>query len=108
MPTTIFTGYTFVNYRVSLILTVTATPTQPTCLVVTGSIKINTPAPAIGLTYSIDGTTYTNTTGVFNGLAPKTYSVTVKNAGGCISTATTITINAPPSPPATPLQGQVY
>src|SRR5439155_1244014 len=45
---------------------------------------------------------YTNTTGVFSGLTPNTYSITVKNASGCISTATSITINAQPQTPATP------
>src|SRR5439155_25360888 len=45
---------------------------------------------------------YTNTTGVFSGLTPNTYSITVKNASGCISTATSITINAQPQTPPTP------
>ena len=35
-------------------------------------------------------------------LAPNTYSVTVKNASGCISAATSYTINAAPSTPAAP------
>ena len=55
-----------------------------------------------GLSYSINGTDYTNTTGIFAGVAPGTYSVTVKNAAGCISTATTATINGAPTAPAAP------
>jgi hypothetical protein len=49
---------------------------------------VSAPAPAAGISYSIDGTTYTNTTGVFNSVAPGNYNVTVKNAAGCISSAT--------------------
>ena len=37
---------------------------QPTCAVPTGTIVVTAPTGA-GLTYSIDGTTYTNTTGTF-------------------------------------------
>ena len=48
------------------------TPTQPTCAVATGTITVTAPAPAAGITYSIDGTTYTNTTGVFTTVAPGT------------------------------------
>jgi hypothetical protein len=66
----------------------TATLTQPTCTTPTGTITITSPTPAAGITYSIDGINYTNTTGIFTGLAPNTYSVTVKNASGCISAAT--------------------
>src|SRR4030095_9576574 len=75
----------------------TATLTQPTCTTPTGTITITSPPPAAGITYSIDGINYTNTTGIFTGLAPNAYSVTVKNASGCISTATNYTINSIPS-----------
>ncbi|MCX6257451.1 MAG: hypothetical protein NTW49_06085, partial [Bacteroidia bacterium] len=37
---------------------------QPTCNIPTGTITITAPTGA-GITYSIDGSTYTNTTGVF-------------------------------------------
>src|SRR5678809_168180 len=71
------------------------TPTSPTtCTATTGTITVTAPAPAAGISYSIDGTTYTNTTGVFNNVAPGTYNVTVKNAAGCISSATQAIINA--------------
>jgi hypothetical protein len=75
-----------------------ATPTasataQPTCVVSTGTITVTAPT---GMNYSIDGSNYTNTSGVFTGLAVGSYTVTAKNASGCISAATApIAINAP-------------
>jgi hypothetical protein len=53
---------------------------QPTCAVATGTITVS--ARLEGITYSIDGSTYTNTTGIFTNVAA--YSVTVKMLG-CIS-----------------------
>src|SRR6185436_6506568 len=80
----------------------TVTSTDPaTCTDVTGTITVTAPLGA-GLSYSINGTDYTNTTGIFTGVAPGTYNVTVKNAAGCISSATTATINAAPAGPAAP------
>jgi|GEM_PF-992377 len=76
----------------------TVTLTQPTCSVATGTITVTAPT---GMTYSIDGTTYTNTTGIFNNVSTGTYTVYAKNASGCIST-TTATINAQPATPAVP------
>jgi len=80
----------------------TATLTQPTCALSTGTITVTAPAPGAGMTYSIDGSAYTNTTGIFALLTANTYSVTAKNAAGCISAATTETINAQPATPAAP------
>ena len=74
---------------------------QPTCAVPTGTITVTAPTGA-GLTYSIDGTTYTNTTGIFTLVAPGTYNVTVKDAGGCISAATQVIVNGAPGAPAAP------
>jgi gliding motility-associated-like protein len=81
----------------------TVTITQPTCDLGTGSITITQPAPATGITYSIDGTDYTNSTGVFTSLVPAAYSVTVKNAAGCISSALSVTVNAAPPIPSQPV-----
>ena len=79
----------------------TASATQPSCSVATGEITVT--SSLTGLSFSIDGSDYTNTTGVFTGLVANTYSVTAKNAAGCISSpATAITINAQPATPATP------
>jgi hypothetical protein len=78
----------------------TATPvtslTQPTCTLATGTITITSPT-GTGMTYSINGLTYTNTTGIFSGVASGPYSVTAKNASGCISPAASITINGQPT-----------
>jgi hypothetical protein len=49
---------------------------QPTCAVATGTITV-TVWTGTGITYSIDGSTYTNTTGIFTNVLA-TYSVTVK------------------------------
>ena len=80
-----------------------ATPTSPaTCTDLTGTITVTAPAPALaGITYSIDGVTYTNTTGVFTGIGPGTYNVTY-NDGTCISAALPVTINPAPTAPAAP------
>ena len=74
---------------------------QPTCSVATGTITVTAPTET-GLTYSIDGSTYTNTTGVFTGVAAGTYSVTAKNSTGCISASTSVTVNAQPATPSVP------
>ena len=85
--------------------------TQPTCAVATGTITVTAPVGA-GLTYSIDGVTYTNTTGVFAGVAAgTTYQVTVQNAAGCISAATAAVVNTQPTTPAVPtvnISGQLH
>src|SRR5207342_3133262 len=73
---------------------------QPTCALNTGTIVVTAPTGA-GLTYSIDGTNYQAGT-TFNGLVPGNYDVTVKNAGGCVSAATTLTVNTAPTAPAAP------
>ena len=62
----------------------TVTLIQTTCYIATGTIIVTSPK-GIGMTYSIDGSTYTNTTGIFTLLPPGTYTVTAKNADGCIS-----------------------
>ena len=59
---------------------------QPTCSVSTGTITITAPIGA-GITYSIDGVTFTNITGIFSQVPAGTYTVTAKNQDGCISTS---------------------
>ena len=75
--------------------------TQPTCTVATGTITIS--SSIAYLAFSIDGTTYTNTNGIFTAVAIGTYSLTARNSSGCTSTATSVTLNAQPSTPAAPL-----
>ena len=77
--------------------TLPATPTvsvttQPTCAVHTGTVTITAPT-GTGITYSIDGSTYTNTTGIFIGVAPDVYTVTAM-LNSCVSFGTTVTVNA--------------
>ncbi len=73
---------------------------QPTCAVPTGTIVVTAPTGA-GLQYSIDGTTY-QASQTFNLVAPGTYDVTVRNAAGCVSAATSLTVNGAPTAPAAP------
>lgn len=78
-----------------------ATVAQPTCEIPTGTITVSSPL-APGNTYSLDGTTYLNNTGVFTGIIPGTYAVSVKNANGCISANTIVVVNPKPEGPAAP------
>jgi hypothetical protein len=80
--------------------------TQPTCSVATGTITVTSPA-ASGMTYSVNGSTYTNSTGVFSGLAIGTYNVTAKSSVGCISSAVSATVNAQPTVPTQPTLGSL-
>jgi hypothetical protein len=71
------------------------TPTQPNCKTPTGTVKVTSPSPAAGITYTITGTNpvvaaVTNTTGVFSGLAAGNYNVATTN--GCTSSPTTVVI----------------
>jgi gliding motility-associated-like protein len=59
------------------------------------------------MTYSADGSTYTNTTGVFALLTPGNYTVTAKSSAGCISAGTIVTINAQPVTPSVPALGAI-
>jgi hypothetical protein len=64
--------------------------TQPDCLVTTGTIEVLSPTGE-GISYSIDGESYQEST-IFDGLLPGVYSVTVMNASNCVSDALTATI----------------
>jgi gliding motility-associated-like protein len=66
------------------------------CASASGSITITSPAPAAGITYSINGTTYTNTTGIFTNLSPGTYLVSAQFPTGCKSPEKTVVISANP------------
>lgn len=70
---------------------------QPTCTDPTGAINITSPIGA-NLQFSI-GVSYQSSP-IFNGLAPGTYSVTTKDAGsGCISSSSVLVINNVPATP---------
>ena len=89
--------------------TPTVTLTQPACGSATGTITVTAPTGA-GMTYSINGSAYTNTSGIFTSVAAGTYNVTAKNAAGCISAATSVTLNANPIPvtPIITFNGHVF
>ena len=74
---------------------------QPTCEISTGSIIVSSPL-APGYLYSLDGATYFNNSGVFTGIAPGTYAVSVKNANGCIGANSIVVVNPKPAGPSAP------
>ena len=79
------------------------TITNPTCSVTTGTISVTAPL-GVGYTYSIDGSNYSNTTGLFTGLTPGlSYNVTVRSSTGCTSNATVAAIAAALVVPAQPV-----
>lgn len=76
-----------------------ASAQQPACNATTGTITVTSPTGA-NLEYSIDGTNYQAST-TFTTVAPNTYSITVRNMiTGCVSAASSVTVNAAPSVPA--------
>ncbi|MFV5697155.1 T9SS sorting signal type C domain-containing protein [Flavobacterium sp. ZT3R17] len=100
-------SYLWVSLSSSSPATPTASVTsQPSCSSAIGTITITAPTGS-GITYSIDGVNYTNTTGVFNSVGVGTYSVTAKNASGCISSVKSVTVNPQPSTPSAPIVGAI-
>lgn len=87
-------GVTLTVNAVSVAPTASATQ-QPSCQDNTGVIAVTSPASGTGYSYTINGSDYSNISGVFTGLAPGLYNVKVKNnSSGCESPLTPITINA--------------
>src|SRR5690606_26560675 len=73
-------------------VTATASVTlQPNCSISTGTITVS--SVLTGHFYSIDGLDYSNTDGIFSGLAPGSYNVTARNASGCVSSPTSVVVN---------------
>ncbi len=68
-----------------------ASITQPTCAATTGRITVT--SSKAGLSFSLNGSAY-NTTGIFTGVAPGTYSLTATNSSGCVSSSTSVVISA--------------
>jgi len=67
---------------------------QPSCMDNTGVITVTSPAAGTGFAYSIDGSTFTNTTGVFTGLSAGGYNVSVRNTTSlCTSPSVPVTVN---------------
>ncbi|MBL0048747.1 MAG: gliding motility-associated C-terminal domain-containing protein [Bacteroidetes bacterium] len=76
---------------------VTAIPSATFCNSNNGSINAYGSGGASPLQYSINGNVY-QSSGLFTGLAPGAYTVTVKDVNGCLST---IGVNIPNSPAPT-------
>ena len=69
--------------------------TQPNCDVTTGTITATSlEATSYILTKISDGSNFTNTDGIFSGLAVGPYDVTIQNSAGCISPAVRINITS--------------
>lgn len=93
-------GCVSINYPITIVVNAlpvapTASATQqPTCDVNTGTITVTSPASGTGFSYSLDGVTFSNTTGIFTGLATGTYNVSVRNNTTlCQSPTTAVIIN---------------
>jgi len=74
---------------------------QPSCTISTGTIKVSSSTSS--LTFSIDGSNYINTNGIFTGVIAGTYSVSSKNNSGCASAATVVTVTPQPAIPSVPV-----
>jgi len=88
----------------TLLVTVYAVPTAPTvgitaptCANANGSVAIT--SSTTGLTFSTDGTNYAAYVTPFTVAAGASYSITAKNAGGCVSTITSGTMATQPLGP---------
>jgi hypothetical protein len=78
-----------------------ASITQPSCTTSTGSLTITSPT-GTGFQYSINSGPWQSGTN-FSGLTSGTYSITAKNANGCISAASIVTIDPQPATPGAPV-----
>lgn len=73
--------------------TITATAAAPAnCGNATGSISITATGGVAPLQYSIDGSNF-QASNIFNAILPGTYTATVKDANGCLSTRVVVVAN---------------
>jgi hypothetical protein len=79
-------------------ITLIATPNQPMCSSQTGSINASATGGTGTFTYSKDGVNF-QVNGSFGGLSAGPYTVTAKDANGCMASLP-VTINAAPLPMA--------
>lgn len=101
----ISTGLT-INKVPMIPATPVASAVQPNCNVPTGTIEVRSPLNS-GYEYSLDGITYQSSP-VFAGLAPRVYSLRVKETVlGCDSKSTMLTISNVALAPATPVANVV-
>ncbi len=100
-PTCISDGTFVVNAVPSLPANPVATLTQPTCIILTGSIEITNPVGA-GIEYSLDGITWQSSS-LFSGLSQGNYTVFVRDIlvdTTCVSDADFLIDGVPDSPTA--------
>ncbi|GAB3991969.1 hypothetical protein GCM10028807_23780 [Spirosoma daeguense] len=82
----------------------TVSVTQPTCITLTGTIQVLTPAS--GVQYSFNNGISYQASASQAGLQPDVYQLKVRNsATGCESPVTSVTINPVPSPPIVSIIG---
>ncbi|MGK4567239.1 Ig-like domain-containing protein [Flavobacterium sp. 3HN19-14] len=76
---------------------------QPTCAVPTGTVVISSPAEGTGFQYNVDGGTY-QASATFTNLTPGSHAFRVRRVSDntSVSSPTSISVNAAPTPPATP------
>ena len=79
-----------------------STTIQPTCSLATGTIVVTSPVGA-AYEYNIDGGSYQSSP-TFAGIGAGAHSILVRNVSSptCVSTATLVSVNAPPTAPASP------
>ena len=74
---------------------------QPNCSTATGTIVVSAPVGG-DVQYALDGGAYQSSP-TFSGVSAGVHSVTVKTLpGGCVSAASSVTVNAAPQTPAAP------
>ncbi len=78
---------------------------QPTCTVVNGTITVT--SSTTGLTFSLDGGVYASYPAGGYIVPGGTHTLTAQDAGGCISTAASIIVNAQPTTPTAPVVGAI-
>ncbi|MBL0340120.1 MAG: T9SS type A sorting domain-containing protein [Bacteroidetes bacterium] len=86
--------------------TATYTKTDATCGSNTGTITATGTGGTAPLSYSINGSTF-QTSNIFNGILPGTYTLTVKDATGCINVSS-ITINNSSGPSISAIPTTTY
>jgi hypothetical protein len=100
------TGNITVNVQPPTPAAPTVNVTQPTCSVATGTITITSATG--GLTFSLDGGTYSAYPAGGYLVTAGTHTITAQNIDNCISAVTNITVNAQPTTPtATALAGSI-
>jgi len=76
--------------------------TQPQCGDAGGTLQVTSPAPGTGYSYSLNGTDYSNTTGLFTAVPAGVFNVTARNSSGTVTPGVTVTVEPSPAEPAAP------